>query len=97
MAVLQPLRSKVIVKLDEAVSQSEGGIYLPDQVQKKPSQGEVIAVGDGRTLDNGQSIVPAVKVGDKVLFGKYSGSEVTVEGEDFTILDEEDIYAIVKS
>ncbi len=97
MAVLQPLRDKVIVKLDEAEAVTEGGIYLPDQAQKKPSRGEVVAIGPGRILDNGQIIAPAVKVGEKVIFSKYGGSEVEVDGEDFTVLDEDQIYAIVRA
>jgi chaperonin GroES len=96
MANIRPLGDKVVVRVHEADEKSAGGILLPDAAKKKPTQGTVVAVGNGRTLDNGQRNTLAVTVGDKVLFSKYGGNEVTVDGEELTILDEDQIYAIVK-
>ncbi len=95
MATLKPLGDKVIVKLVEAEEKTASGLYLPDSAKKKPTEGEVIAVGTGRILDNGERNALTVKVGDRVLFSKYGGNEVTVDGKDFTILDEDQIYAIL--
>ena len=95
MAALKPLGDKVVVKLIEAEEKTASGLYLPDSAKKKPTEGEVIAVGNGRVLDNGDRNSLSVKVGDRVLFSKYGGNEVTVEGDDFTILDEDQIYAIL--
>jgi len=95
MANLKPLGDKVVVQVVEAEEMTAGGIILPDSAKKKPTEGKVIAVGNGRSLDNGQRNQLSVKVGDKVLFSKYGGNEVTVGGTEYTILDEDQIYAIV--
>lgn len=95
MPALKPLGDKVVVQLVEAEEKTASGIYLPDSAKKKPTEGKVISVGDGRTLDSGEKNKLTVKVGDRVLFSKYGGNEVTVDGEDFTILDEDQIYAIL--
>ena len=95
MAAIKPLGDKVVVQLIEAEEKTSGGILLPDSAKKKPTEGKVVAVGNGRTLDSGQRNALTVKVGDRVLFSKYGGNEVTVDGEDYTILDEDQIYAIV--
>ena len=95
MPTLKPLGDKVVVQLTEQEDKTASGIYLPDSAQKKPQEGKVIAVGDGRVLDNGQRNKLSVKTGDRVLFSKYGGNEVTIEGEDYTILDEDQIYAIL--
>ncbi|RYG88146.1 co-chaperone GroES [bacterium] len=95
MANLKPLGDKVVIKVTEAEEKTASGIFLPDSAKKKPQEGEVVAIGTGRTLDNGQRNELSVKVGDKVLFSKYGGNEVTVEGEDLMILDEDQIYAVV--
>lgn len=95
MASLKPLGDKVVVKLIEQEEKTKSGIYLPDSAKKKPQTGEVIAVGNGRVLDDGQRNSLTVKVGDKVLFSKYGGNEVNLDGEDYTILDEDQIYAIL--
>lgn len=95
MANLKPLGDKVVIKVTEAEEKTASGIYLPDSAKKKPQEGEVVATGTGRTLDNGQRNELSVKVGDKVLFSKYGGNEVTVDGEDLMILDEDQIYAVV--
>ncbi len=95
MASLKPLGDKVVVQLVEQEEKTASGIYLPDSAKKKPQEGKVIAVGHGRVLDNGERNKLSVKVGDRVLFSKYGGNEVTVEGEEYTILDEDQIYAIL--
>jgi len=95
MAELKPLGDKVVVELIEMDDKTAGGIYLPDSAKKKPTEGKVIAVGNGRVLDNGERNTLTVKVGDKVLFSKYGGNEVNLEGHDYTILDEDQIYAII--
>ncbi|SUO98638.1 co-chaperone GroES [Suttonella indologenes] len=93
---LRPLHDRVIVKRQEEEKTSAGGIVLPGSATEKPSQGEVIAVGEGKALDNGQKQAMNVKVGDKILFGKYSGSEVKVDGEDYIIMREDEIFAIIE-
>ncbi|MDX2065103.1 MAG: co-chaperone GroES [Fimbriimonadaceae bacterium] len=95
MSNLKPLGDKVVVKLVEAEEKTASGIILPDSAKKKPQEGTVIATGHGRVLDNGERNPLTVKVGDRVLFSKYGGNEVTVEGEDYTILDEDQIYAVL--
>ena len=92
---VKPLADRVVVKpLDEA-EQMRGGLYIPDTAKEKPSQGEVIAVGPGKISDEGARIDMDVTVGDKVLYGKYSGTDVTLDGEEYLILRETDILAIV--
>ena len=97
MANLRPLGDKVVIKPTEAEEKTASGIFLPDSAKKKPQEGEVVAVGNGRVLDNGARNELSVKVGDKVLFTKYGGNEVTVEGEDLMILDEDQVYAVIGS
>ncbi|ROH93319.1 co-chaperone GroES [Stagnimonas aquatica] len=91
---LRPLHDRVIVKRLEEEKKSAGGIIIPDQAAEKPVRGEVIAVGPGKKDDNGKNIALDVKVGDTVLFGKYSGSEVKVEGQDYLVMREDDIVAV---
>ncbi len=93
---LSPLADRVIVKPLEAEEKTKGGIILPDTAKEKPIEGTVVAAGPGRVSDDGKTIALTVKVGDKVLYGKYSGTEVTVDGEDYLIMRESDIFAIVK-
>ena len=93
---IRPLHDRVIVKRVEEERTSAGGIVIPDSAKEKPSQGEVIAVGNGKILDNGEVRALDVKVGDKVLFGKYAGNEVKVEGEDYIVMREEDIMGVVE-
>ncbi|HED06484.1 MAG TPA: co-chaperone GroES [Ignavibacteria bacterium] len=92
---LKPLADRVIVKPMEAEEQTKGGIILPDTAKEKPVEGTVVAAGPGRISDDGKVIAMEIKKGDKVLYGKYSGSEVTVEGEDYLIMRESDIFAII--
>ena len=92
---IAPLADRVVVKALEETEEMRGGLYIPDTAKEKPQQGEIIAVGPGKLSDEGQRLVPDVSVGDKVLYGKYSGTEVTVEGEEYLILRESDILAII--
>lgn len=96
MANIRPLGDKVVVKLLEAEQTTAGGLILPDSAKKKPTEGEVVAIGEGKMLESGERNTLTVKVGDRVLFSKYGGNEVSVDGEDYTILDEDQIYAIVR-
>ena len=92
---LKPLADRVIVEAAAAEEKTASGIYLPDSAKKKPQEGTVIAIGNGRVLDSGERNKLTVKVGDKVLFSKYGGNEVALDGKDYTILDEDQIYAIL--
>lgn len=92
---LQPLHDRVVIRRIEAESKSPGGILIPDNVKEKPSQGEVIAVGPGAIDDHGGLRPLGVKVGDRVLFGKWSGTEAKVVGDDFLIMKEADIMGIL--
>lgn len=94
---IKPLGDRVVIKPLEPEARSKGGIVLPDTAKEKPQEGKVIAVGRGKVSDSGTVQAPEVKVGDKVLYGKYSGNEITTkEGEELLIMREEDILAIVK-
>lgn len=95
MSKLKPLGDKVVVEILDAEDKTASGIYLPDSAKKKPQEGKVVAVGDGRVLDNGNRNKLTVKPGDRVLFSKYGGNEVTIDGEELTILDEDQIYAVL--
>ncbi len=90
---LKPLDDRVVVTRTEPEKTTAGGIYLPENAKEKPQQGKVIAVGPGKLLDNGQRAKPDIAVGDLILFGKYSGAELTVDGEEVVILKESDILA----
>ncbi|MCI0512942.1 co-chaperone GroES [candidate division KSB1 bacterium] len=92
---VKPLADRVVVKPGEPMEKVKSGIIIPDTAKEKPQQGEVMAVGPGKTADSGQVIKMEVKVGDKVLYGKYSGTEVTIDGDDYLIMRESDILAIV--
>ena len=92
---IKPLHDRMIIKRMEEEKMSANSIVIPDSATEKPIKGEVIAVGDGKALDNGSVRAPKVKVGDKVLFGKYSGTEVKLDGTDLLVVKEEDIFAIL--
>ena len=92
---LTPLEDKIIVKQAEAQTETASGLYIPDNAKEKPQQGEVLAVGPGRRDDKGERIPMDVKVGDKVLYSKYGGTEVHYEGEDYLIVGARDILAIL--
>ena len=94
---IKPLGDRIVVKPLEAENKSKGGIVLPDSAKEKPQEAKVVAVGKGKVLESGAVQAPEVKVGDKVIFGKYSGNEfITQEGEELLILREDDILAIIK-
>jgi chaperonin GroES len=92
---LKPLADRVIIKPSEAEEKTKGGIILPDTAKEKPIEGTVVAIGPGKVSEEGKQVKLEVKVGDKVLYGKYSGTEVTVEGEEYLIMRESDIFAII--
>ena len=93
---IQPLADRVVVKALEDTEQMRGGLYIPDTAKEKPQQGEVVAVGPGKMTDDGKRIANELKAGDRVLYGKYSGTEVTVSDEQYLILRESDVLAILK-
>jgi chaperonin GroES len=92
---IKPLGDRVVVKPSPAEDKTKGGIILPDTAKEKPVVGEVVAVGPGRKSDDGKLIPLDLKVGDKVLYGKYSGTETTIDGKEFLIMRESDIFAVV--
>ncbi|GAB6162023.1 co-chaperone GroES [Desulfothermus naphthae] len=94
---LKPLHDRVLVKRLEEEEKTKGGIIIPDTAKEKPIKGEVIAVGPGRLTDDGKRIEMSVKVGDKVMFSKYAGTEVKIEGEEYLIMREDDIVAIIEN
>ncbi len=91
-----PLNDKIVVKRMEAEAKTAGGIVLPDSAREKPKQGKVLSRGDGKTLDNGKRAAFQVKEGDRVLFSSYAGSEVNIDGEEYLIMTEDDILAVVE-
>ena len=92
---IRPLQDRVVVKRIEEKEAARGGIIIPDTAKEKPQEGEVLAVGNGKVLNSGTRVPMDVKVGDRILFGKYSGSEVKLDGEEFLIMREEDILGIL--
>ena len=92
---IRPLHDRIVVKRKEETKSSKGGIIIPDSAKEKPSRGEVLAVGTGKMQDCGTINKLDVKVGDTVLFGKYAGTEVSIDGDDFVIMREEDVLAVV--
>jgi chaperonin GroES len=92
---VKPLADRVIIRALEAEEKTAGGIIIPDNAKEKPQKGEVIAVGPGKVADNGQKIEMALKKGDKVLYGKYTGTEVTIDNKDYLIMRESDILAVI--
>jgi chaperonin GroES len=92
---IKPLADRVVIKPAAAEEKTKGGIILPDTAKEKPVVGEVMAVGPGKVTDDGKKVLLEVKVGDKVLYGKYSGTEVTLDGDEYLIMREADIFAIV--
>ena len=92
---LKPLGDRIVVKVLSREEKTKGGIVLPDTAKEKPTEGEVIAVGTGKVLDNGQKLPIEVKVGDRIIFSKYAGTEVQLDGEDYVSFSERDVLAIV--
>ena len=91
----KPLHDRVLVRRVESDEKTKGGLIIPDSAKEKPAEGEVVAVGEGARKDSGELIAPSVKAGDRVLFGKWSGTEVKVDGEDLLIMKESDILGII--
>ncbi len=94
---LRPLHDRVLIKRVEETETVRGGIIIPDSAKEKPQQGEAIAVGNGKILENGERVDLDVKAGDRILFGKYSGAEIKIEGEEYLILREDEILAVLES
>jgi chaperonin GroES len=95
---IRPLADRLIVKrLEKLEEKSAGGIIIPDTAKEKPQQGQVVAVGKGKTGDDGKLIPPDVKAGDRILFGKYSGSEIVIDGEEVLIMREDDVLGVVEA
>lgn len=92
---IKPLSDRVVIEPLEAEEKTSGGIYLPDTAKEKPQMGKVVAAGPGKVSDAGQKIAMEVKVNDKILYGKYSGTDVNIEGKDYLIMRESDILAII--
>lgn len=92
---IKPLADRVVIRPSEAEERTKGGIILPDTAKEKPVVGEIVAVGPGKVTEDGKKVPMEVKVGDKVLYGKYSGTEVTIEGDQYLIMREADVFAIV--
>jgi chaperonin GroES len=92
---LKPLGDRVVVEHMEQAEKTAGGVFLPDTAKEKPQEGRVLAVGSGRTLDNGTKLAMDVKVGDKIIYSKYSGSEVKIDGKEVLIISEKDVLAIM--
>ena len=93
---IKPLSDRVVIEPLEAEDKTSGGIYLPDTAKEKPIEGKVVAVGKGKILDNGNQQPLEVKEGDKILFGKYAGTEINIEGDEHLIMREDDIVAIIE-
>jgi chaperonin GroES len=93
---MRPLHDRVIVKRMEGEEKTKGGIIIPDTAKEKPVEGKVVAVGSGKILENGKKVPLQIKEGDRILFGKYSGTEVKIDGEEHLIMREDDIIAIVE-
>lgn len=95
MASIRPLHDRVIIRRIEEQEQVRGGIIIPDSAKEKPQEGEVIAVGEGKKLDSGERVPLDVQAGDRVLFGKYSGTEIKLDGEEYLIMREDDILGVI--
>jgi len=93
---IKPLQDRLVIKRIEEEEKTKGGIIIPDSAKEKPQEGRVVAIGDGKTLESGQKAPLTVKPGDKILFGKYSGTEIKIDGEEHLILREDDVLAIVQ-
>ena len=97
MASFKPLHDRVLVRRIQGEEKTKGGLIIPDTAKEKPAEGEVVATGEGARKDSGELIAPAVKAGDRILFGKWSGTEVTLDGQEYLIMKESDILGIIES
>jgi chaperonin GroES len=93
---IRPLYDRIVVKRIEQSEELQGGLFIPDSAKEKPQQGEVVAVGKGKRLEDGQVVPLDVQAGDRILFGKYSGSEIKVDGEEFLIMREDDVLGVIE-
>jgi chaperonin GroES len=93
--LLKPLGDRIVIELVEAEEKTASGIVIPDSAKEKPQEGKVVAVGTGRVLDSGERVAPEVAVGDRIIFSKYSGTEVKFEGTEYLVLRESDILALI--
>ncbi|HLD35608.1 MAG TPA: co-chaperone GroES [Planctomycetota bacterium] len=93
---LKPIGDKIIVERIEPENKTRGGIVLPDNAKEKPKEGKIIAIGEGKLMDNGSRVAPSVKVGEKVIFTSFAGSEVKIDNKEFLIMNEEDILAVIE-
>jgi chaperonin GroES len=93
---VKPLQDRLVIKRIEEEEKTKGGIIIPDAAKEKPQEGRVVAVGDGKVLESGQRSPLTVKVGDKILFGKYSGTEIKIDGDEHLILREDDVLAVIE-
>ena len=93
---IKPLQDRLVIKRIEEEEKTKGGIIIPDSAKEKPQEGRVVAIGDGKTLESGKKAPLTVKPGDKILFGKYSGTEIKIDGEEHLIMREEDVLAIIE-
>lgn len=91
---MKPLHDRILVKRTEEQEDIQGGIVIPDTAKEKPQEGEVVAVGDGKILDNGQKLTMALKAGDRILFGKYGGTEVKLDGEEYLLMREDEVLGV---
>jgi chaperonin GroES len=94
---IRPLYDRIVVKRVEEKEQMQGGLYIPDTAKEKPQEGEVVAVGKGKRLEDGKVVVLDVQVGDRILFGKYSGSDIKLDGEEYLIMREDEVLGILES
>ena len=93
---VRPLHDKILLKRVDAAQMTKGGIIIPDTVKEKPQEGKVVAIGTGRILEDGKVIPLEVKAGDRVLIGKYGGTEITLDGEEYIIIDENEVLAVIE-
>jgi chaperonin GroES len=96
MASFKPLHDRVLVRRVQSEEKTKGGLIIPDSAKEKPAEGEIVAVGEGARKDSGELIAPSVKAGDRILFGKWSGTEVSLDGEELLIMKESDILGIIE-
>lgn len=93
---IRPLHDRIVVQRTEEASKTKGGIIIPDTAKEKPAEGQVIAVGKGRIADDGKVVPMELKVGDRILFSKYGGHEVKIDGEEFLIMSQDDVYGVIE-
>lgn len=93
---LKPLADRIVVKVVSGEEKTKGGLYLPDTAKEKPQEGEVVAIGSGKVLENGQKLPLELKVGDRIIFSKYAGTEVKIDGDEYVIFSERDVLAVLE-